>query len=129
MRDYSMLPVTMESTEIEALADELLDLADSTAPPPTTDVAEALIQLIERQADNYAPFSDRIAARIQHWVSRVWSDADPDLDDALCTVLASVPTPEGRELLANATRSPNSRVRELAAETLADMERGAQERR
>lgn len=128
MRDYLILPETLESAEIETLADELLDQADSADPPPAADVAEALIQLIERQANNNAPFSEQIAARIQRWVGSTWSDDDPDLDDALCTVVVNVPTPEGRDLLANATHSPNPQVRELATETLADMERSEQER-
>lgn len=122
MRDHGKLPATMESPDIEALVDELMDLADLRAAADA-DVAEGLIQLMERQAYNHVPLPDGIAGRIQDWVGRVWSDDDPDLDDALCTVMANARTAEGRQLLENAARSPNPRVRDLAAETLRDVER------
>jgi len=83
VRDHGKLPATMESPDIEALVDELMDLADLRAAADA-DVAEGLIQLMERQAYNHVPLPDGIAGRIQDWVGRVWSDDDPDLDDALC---------------------------------------------
>ncbi len=123
MKDYSMLPVTMESSEIEALADELLDMAKADDSLENSAIAEALIQLIERQAYNYAPFGDRIAHRIQDWVGKVWSNDDPALDDALSTIIVNVPTLQGRQLLEKARGSTNQEVRQLADETLANMDR------
>lgn len=120
-KDYSMLPETMESAEIEALTKELLDQPEADSSISNADVAEALIQLILRQAYNYAPFSDQVAHRVQRWVEKVWSDEDPDLDDALSMILINIPTEEGKRFLEKATRSKNKKVRQLAEETLHEM--------
>ena len=123
MKDYSILPETMESSEIEAHAEELLDLAETNNSLKNLAIAEALIQLIERQAYNHEPFKDRIANRIQDWVGKVWSIDDLPLDDALSTIIVNVPTLQGRQLLEKARGFSNPELQQLAEETLANMDK------
>src|SRR5687768_15938760 len=126
MKDYSALPATMDDSEIASLVLELIEGAHQDPTVDDVDVAQGLIELVDRQALNYRPFSEEVAERIQGWVESVWAEKDLNLIDALCTVIASVQNDRGYKLLEASSRSSNPEVQALAAETLRDMRPPAQ---
>ena len=121
--DFSALPVTMDQADIESIVDQLLTTAESDSTVSPAEVTEGLIQLIDRQNYNYAPFTDPITQRIEAWAESAWTDDDPSLDDALCIIFATLQAPGARDFLRQQLSSPNLEVRTLAEETIADIDR------
>jgi hypothetical protein len=60
IKDYSSLPLYMESTDIARAIDEILDIAAEEDTIPSVDVANALLEMVERQIDSYKPLEARL---------------------------------------------------------------------
>jgi hypothetical protein len=120
MKDYSLLPVFMASTDIARVIDEILDIAAEDGTISSVDVANALLEMIERQINNYKPLEARLVKRIEQWMLVNWTVKSPEFIDVMCTIILIINTDEGIRLLKEAQFAENSEVRAFAEETLAE---------
>jgi len=121
IKDYSLLPDFMESTDIARAIDEILDIAAEERTISSVDVANALLEMVERQSNNYEPLEARLVKRIEQWMLVNWTVKLPEFIDVMCTLIVNINTVEGIRLLKEAQFAENSEVRALAEETLAEM--------
>jgi hypothetical protein len=103
---------------------------DGAATPQLVDIAETLVDLVDRQSAWYAPFRDaNVYREIEEWVVRTWNPSILALFDAHASLIINScfsRSSRGMELLQEALSAPDSRVREIAADTLAEAETNGQ---
>jgi hypothetical protein len=122
IKDYSLLPVFMESTDIARAIDEILDIATEDDTISSVDVANALLDMVVvRQSNNYEPLEARLVKRIEQWMLVNWTVKSPEFIDVMCTLIVNINTVEGIRLLKEAQFAENSEVRAFAEETLAEL--------
>ena len=121
MKDYSSLPHYMESTDIARAIDEILDIAAEEGAISSVDVANALLEMVERLINIYKPLEDCLVKRIEQWMLVNWTVKSPEFIDVMCTLIVNIDTDEGIRLLKEAQFAENSEVRALVEETLAEI--------
>jgi|SRR4028118_45925 hypothetical protein len=121
MKDYSSLPRYMEYTDIARAIDEILDIAAEEDTIPSVDVANALLEMVERQIDSYKPLEARLVKRIEQWMLVNWTVESPEFIDVMGTLIVNIDTVEGIRLLKEAQFAENSEVRAFAEEALAEL--------
>jgi hypothetical protein len=121
MKDYDALPMLMSEAEIAGYIEELLAEARAEPRPDPTPLAEYLVTMIGRQSSHYRPFAPHVAKLIDDWVGEVWSTDSVLLFDALSTLAANTASASTKALLELALHHPDRSIRDIAAETLAEM--------
>ena len=120
IKDYSSLPYYMESTDIARAIDEILDIAAEDGTISSVDVANALLEMVERLINIYKPLEGRLVKRIEQWMLVNWTVKSPEFIDVMCTLILIINTDEGIRLLKEAQFAENSEVRAFVEETLAE---------
>ena len=111
----------MESTDIARAIDEILDIAAEEGAISSVDVANALLEMVERLINIYKPLEDCLVKRIEQWMLVNWTVKSPEFIDVMCTLIVNIDTDEGIRLLKEAQFAENSEVRALVEETLAEI--------
>jgi len=111
----------MEYTDIARAIDEILDIAAEEDTIPSVDVANALLEMVERQIDSYKPLEARLVKRIEQWMLVNWTVESPEFIDVMGTLIVNIDTVEGIRLLKEAQFAENSEVRAFAEEALAEL--------
>jgi len=120
IKDYSSLPHYMESTDIARAIDEILDIAAEDGTISSVDVANALLEMVERLINIYKPLEGRLVKRIEQWMFGNWTVKSPEFIDVMSTIILNINTDEGIRLLKEAQFAENSEVRAFAEEALAE---------
>jgi hypothetical protein len=121
MKDYTALPVFMEAEEIAEAFQEILDAARTDPEAPALEIAEALVEVIDRHAELYRPLDAELSAQIVAWIKNHWPTDDIELADALSTVIVNLSVPDRAELLRRGLESRNPEVRELVEDALTEV--------
>lgn len=126
LKDYSNLPDFMDSSNIVNLIEEILDTASVEPNLETIDVAEALLEMIDRQSNNYGEkLDEKVVYRMQRWVADSWSLSPPELINVLSIIIINLENeshfPDGYQMLTSALCADNPEVQAIAKEALAEM--------
>ena len=124
IEDCNALPMLLPQEQIASAVAAILAKAQSDLPPPRLTVAEALVGMISRQSSHMKPFAPETAASIERWAANNWSHVDPDLADALATLLVNTDSGLGRRVLTDARNAPLEAVRRIAEDGLRELDAG-----
>ena len=123
-KDYfSDVPEHLSIDEIRKEISDLVDGVGECARMSTAQVADALLEMIERQSNHYVPLDDDTRRRIQTWVTKQWSEGLPaDLLDALATTMVNLGLAEGKSLLEAALGSSRPDMQKVARDALSEFQ-------
>ena len=105
IKDYSLLPDYMDLGDISDKIEEIL-VFSSHNKTSTVDVAQALLEMIHRQGENYSErFSDDVILKIKKWIIDFWDFSSWDLFKITSAIIVNLDFyyfPEGFKLLESA---------------------------
>ena len=125
LKNYAALPEFMAP---DAIVREFKTFVDDVARDDSLglmETADALLELITRQCNNYAHFADEHLYWIEVWVTAAWPVADADLTEALTSIVVNAwKRPRARELLEAGLEACNQRppVRREIEEAMDEIE-------
>jgi hypothetical protein len=123
LKDYSSLPDYMNSDDIALNIEEILTL--STDNQSIAEVAQALLEMVHRQGQNYGEkLPENLIIKIKHWVVNFWDCPNWDLFKITSAIIVNLDIyyfPEGYRLLEQALNDIDGRVSQRAREGLSEM--------
>ena len=111
-----MLPEEVSRLPMLMSEPAMMSLLGADTPP--ADVAEAILELLDRQAIHYRPIAESAVQCIEAWFEKNWQVSDVRLVDAASTILPTLGI--GRSLLRQAVEAGIPETRLLAEGALAE---------
>ena len=116
------LPSILEPTIVNELLVEILTNENSFSDISRHEMAEYILELIEKLSDTYALLNETQSDLILKWIENNFSYSEEQYFDLLCTILTNLSTTKARSFVTEQLKSiKDTKIINMLEEVLAEM--------